>query len=391
MTNPAKPAMKPARPYFSSGPCAKRPGWSLQNLNDAAIGRSHRSKIGKAKLKSAIERTRDLLGIPADYRIGIVPASDTGAVEMALWSLLGARGIDVLTWESFGQGWVTDITKQLKLEDVRVLKADYGRLPKLSEVDFARDVVFTWNGTTSGVRVPNGDWIRDDREGLTICDATSAVFAQDLPWAKLDVVTYSWQKVMGGEAAHGMLVLSPRAVERLESYVPSWPLPKIFRLTKGGKLIEGIFTGATINTPSMLCVEDYLDALSWAEDIGGSQGLMGRADGNLAVLADWVAATSWVEFLAETEESRSNTSVCLNVVDPRITSLTADDQAAFAKKLSSKLESEDVAYDIGGYRDAPPGLRIWAGATIDQADLEALLPWLDWAFATCVAELAEAA
>ncbi len=391
MTILVKPAMKPARPYFSSGPCAKRPGWSLQNLNDAAIGRSHRSKIGKAKLAAAIERTRDLLGIPVDHRIGIVPASDTGAVEMALWSLLGARGIDVLTWESFGQGWVTDITKQLKLDDVRVLKADYGQIPNLNDVDPARDVVFTWNGTTSGVRVPDGKWIRDDREGLTICDATSAVFAQDLPWGKLDVVTYSWQKVMGGEAAHGMLVLSPRAIERLESYTPPWPLPKIFRLTKGGKLIDGIFTGATINTPSMLCVEDYLDALSWAEEIGGAQALMGRADTNLAIIADWIAKTPWVEFLAETEATRSNTSVCLKVVDPRITSLSGDDQAAFAKKLSSKLEAEDVAYDIGGYRDAPPGLRIWAGATIDAADLEALLPWLDWAFAVSSAELAEAA
>ncbi len=391
MTTIDRPLAKPECPYFSSGPCTKHPGWSLKNLNDAAIGRSHRSKIGKTKLASAIERTRVLLGVPADYRIGIVPASDTGAVEMALWSLLGARGVDVLAWESFGQGWVTDITKQLKLEDVRILKANYGKLPDLGTVDPARDIIFTWNGTTSGVRVPNGDWIKDDRQGLTICDATSAVFAQALPWGKLDVVTYSWQKVIGGEAAHGMLILGPRAVERLETYTPPWPLPKIFRLTKGGKLIEGIFSGATINTPSMLCVEDYLDALAWAEGSGGLDALFSRANTNLEVIADWVERTLWIEFLAECKLTRSNTSVCLKIVDPRITSLSNEAQAAFVKSLSSKLEAEDVAYDIGAYRDAPPGLRIWTGATVEAANVKALLPWLDWAFSVCSSELAEAA
>ena len=388
MTDLAKPDLRPARPTFSSGPCAKRPGWSLQNLNDAALGRSHRAKIGKAKLAQAIEQTRTILGIPADYRIGIVPASDTGAVEMALWSLLGARGVDMLAWESFGSGWVTDVSKQLKLDDVRILKADYGQIPDLGQVDFTRDVVFTWNGTTSGVRVPNGDWIPRDREGLTICDATSAVFAQDLDWSKLDVVTYSWQKVLGGEAAHGMLILSPRAVARLESYTPPWPLPKIFRLTKAGKLIEGIFTGATINTPSMLCVEDYLDALNWVESIGGLSAMIDRANANLKTLADWVARTDWVDFLAEDEAIRSNTSVCLKIVDPRIGALSAEDQGAAAKKLASLLDAEDVAYDIGAYRDAPSGLRIWAGATVENSDLEALTPWLDWAFEQVVNEFA---
>ena len=386
MTDLAKPDLRPARPTFSSGPCAKRPGWSLQKLQDAALGRSHRAKIGKAKLGEAIDRTRQILGIPDDYRIGIVPASDTGAVEMALWSLLGARGVDMLAWESFGSGWVSDVTKQLKLDNARILEADYGKLPNLAEVDFNNDVVFTWNGTTSGVRVPNADWIPADRAGLTICDATSAVFAQDLDWAKLDVVTYSWQKVLGGEAAHGMLILSPRAVERLESYTPPWPLPKIFRMTKGGKLIEGIFTGATINTPSMLCVEDYLDALKWAEEIGGLGAMMARADANLATLAHWVEATDWVGFLAEDASIRSNTSVCLKIVDPAVLALSDEDQAALAKKIASLLDAEGVAYDIGAYRDAPSGLRIWAGATIENADLEALLPWLDWAFATASAE-----
>ena len=386
MNDLAKPDMRPARPTFSSGPCAKRPGWSLQSLDDAALGRSHRAKIGKAKLGEAIDRTRQVLGIPDDYRIGIVAASDTGAVEMALWSLLGARGVDMLAWESFGAGWVTDVSKQLKLDNVRTLTADYGKLPDLAEVNFDNDVVFTWNGTTSGVKVPNADWIPTDRAGLTICDATSAVFAQDLDWAKLDVTTYSWQKVLGGEAAHGMLILSPRAVERLESYTPPWPLPKIFRLTKGGKLIEGVFRGETINTPSMLCVEDYLDALKWAEEIGGLNAMIARADANLATLANWVEATDWVGFLAEDSALRSNTSVCLKIVDPAVTALSDEDQAALAKKIASLLDAEGVAFDIGAYRDAPSGLRIWAGATIDNADLEALLPWLDWAFATASSE-----
>ena len=381
MTDMTKPAQQPNNPLFSSGPCSKRPGWSLDGLADAPLGRSHRAKIGKAKLQEAIDLTREVLNVPADYRIGIVPASDTGAVEMALWSLLGARGADILVWESFGAGWATDVTKQLKLDDVRVLKADYGTLPDLSAVDFSRDVVFTWNGTTSGVCVPNGDWIAADREGLTICDATSAAFAQDLAWDKLDVVTYSWQKVLGGEAAHGMLILSPRAVERLESYTPAWPLPKIFRLTKGGKLIEGIFKGETINTPSMLCVEDYLDALKWAKDLGGLSGLIARADKNLAVLEAWVAKTPWVDFLAKDAAIRSNTSVCLTIVDEAVQALDADAQAKFAKALVARLDAEGAAFDIGAYRDAPSGLRIWAGATIEAADLDVLTAWLDWAFA----------
>lgn len=386
MTN-TRPAARPANPHFSSGPCAKRPGWTIQNLQDAALGRSHRAKIGKAKLKEAIDRTRAVLGVPEDYRIGIVPASDTGAVEMAMWSLLGARGVDILSWESFGAGWVSDAKKQLKLEDIRVFEADYGKLPDLSKVDCNRDVVFTWNGTTSGVRVPNGEWIAADREGLTICDATSAAFAQDLPWAKLDVTTFSWQKVMGGEAAHGMLILSPRAVERLESYTPAWPMPKIFRLTKGGKLIEGIFKGETINTPSMLAVEDYLDALKWAESIGGLSSLQGRANANLAMLSDWVERTGWVDFLCEEVDNRSNTSVCLKITDPKVAALDADGQAAFAKKLVTLLDDEGIAYDIGSYRDAPAGLRIWAGATVEVSDMQALLPWLDWAFGEALASL----
>ncbi|ADH90279.1 phosphoserine aminotransferase [Ancylobacter novellus DSM 506] len=391
MTNSALPAAKPANPNFSSGPCAKRPGWTLDGLRDAPLGRSHRAKVGKAKLKLAIDLTREILEIPADYRIGIVPASDTGAVEMALWSLLGARPVDLLAWESFGEGWVTDVVKQLKLKDARVLKAGYGELPNLAEVNFDHDVVFTWNGTTSGVRVPNGDWIAADRTGLTICDATSAAFAQDLDWAKLDVVTYSWQKVLGGEAAHGMLILSPRAVERLESYVPAWPMPKIFRMTKGGKLIEGIFEGETINTPSMLCVEDYLDALNWAKQVGGLKGLRARSDANFKVLADYVAKTPWIDFLAKDAAARSNTSVCLVVADPEVKALAPDAQAAFAKALSSSLEKAGVAYDIGAYRDAPAGLRIWAGATVEASDLEALLPWLDWAFTEAKAGLKKAA
>lgn len=387
----AKPDVRPANPNFSSGPCSKRPGWSLDGLSDAPLGRSHRAKPGKAKLAEAIELTRKVLRVPEDYRIGIVPASDTGAVEMALWSMLGARGVDMLAWESFGAGWVTDVVKQLKLDNARILQAPYGELPDLADVNFSNDVVFTWNGTTSGVRVPNGDWIPADREGLTICDATSAAFAQDLSFDKLDVVTFSWQKVLGGEAAHGVLILSPRAVERLETYTPAWPLPKIFRLTKGGKLIEGIFRGETINTPSMLCVEDYLDALKWSDDIGGLDGLRARADANLAVLADWVAQTGWVDFLASDPATRSNTSVCLKVVDVEIQSLAAEQQAAFAKAIVGALDAEGVAYDIGAYRDAPSGLRIWAGATVETSDLKALTTWLDWAFAAEKSKLAQAA
>lgn len=380
MLETAKPDVRPANPRFSSGPCSKRPGWSPQALSDAALGRSHRAKVGKAKLKQAIDKTRDILGVPEDYRIGIVPASDTGAVEMALWSLLGARGVHMLAWESFGSGWVTDVVKQLKLDDVERLEADYGLLPDLSMVDFDRDVVFTWNGTTSGVRVPDGDFIPADRKGLTICDATSAAFAQDLPFDKLDVVTFSWQKVLGGEGGHGMLILSPRAVERLESYTPPWPLPKIFRLTKGGKLIEGIFEGATINTPSMLCVEDYLDALQWAESCGGRDGLIKRADDNAAVIADFVDRTAWIDHLAVDPATRSNTSICLKITDPQISALPENEQAAFAKELVALLEKEGVALDIGAYRDAPAGLRIWTGGTVETSDLQALTSWLDWAF-----------
>lgn len=391
MTTIAKPAVRPANPNFSSGPCAKRPGWSLQALADAPLGRSHRAKIGKNKLKEAIDLTREILGVPADYRIGIVPASDTGAVEMALWSLLGERGVDMVAWESFGSGWVTDVIKQLKLEDTRSFVAPYGELVDFAEVDFDRDVVFTWNGTTSGVRVPNADFIPANREGLTICDATSAAFAQHLDFAKLDVVTFSWQKVLGGEGAHGILILSPRAVARLESYKPAWPLPKIFRLTSGGKLIEGIFVGETINTPSMLCVEDYLDALSWARSVGGLDGLVGRADANFAVLDAFIEKTPWIANLAQKPETRSNTSVCVTIVDPEVTALSADQQAAFAKGIVSALEKEGVAFDIGAYRDAPSGLRIWAGATVEASDLEALTAWLDWAFAAQKAALKAAA
>ena len=386
-----KPGVRPAVPHFSSGPCAKRPGWALQNLTDAVLGRSHRSKIGKGKLKRAIDLTREILGVPADYRIGIVPASDTGAVEMAMWSLLGARPVTMMAWESFGEGWVTDVAKQLKLKDVTVLKAGYGELPDLAKVDFATDVVFTWNGTTSGVRVPNGDWIPADRAGLTICDATSACFAQNLDFAKLDVVTFSWQKVLGGEGAHGMLILSPRAAARLTSYTPPWPLPKIFRLTNNGKLIEGVFEGETINTPSMLCVEDYLDTLGWAKSLGGLRGLMARCDANAKVIADWVARTPWVDFLAANPAIRSNTSVCLKVVDPAVLKLSPEAQAAFVKNLGAALEKENVAYDIDAYRDAPPGLRIWCGATVEARDVEALTLWLDWAFARAKEALVKAA
>jgi phosphoserine aminotransferase len=358
---------------------------------DAALGRSHRAKIGKTKLKLAIDLTREVLDVPADYRIGITAGSDTGAVEMALWSMLGAKPVDVVAWESFGEGWVTDIVKQLKLDNARTLKAPYGELPDLTRINFDHDVVFTWNGTTSGVRVPDAKWIPAERKGLTICDATSAAFAQDLDWAKLDVVTFSWQKALGGEAGHGMIILSPRAVERLLTYKPAWPLPKLFRMTSGGKLIEGIFEGETINTPSMLCVEDYLDALAWAKSIGGLKGLFARADANAKAIADWVAKTPWVDFLASVPATRSNTSVCLKVVDPQVAALAADAQAAFAKALASVLEKEKVAFDIGGYRDAPPGLRIWCGATVETGDIQALTHWLDWAFAQEKAKLAKAA
>ncbi len=382
----AKPAARPARPYFSSGPCAKRPGWSPENLSTAPLGRSHRSNIGKARLKDAIDRTRALLGVPDDYRIGIVPASDTGAVEMAMWSMLGERPVDMLAWESFGAGWITDAVKQLKL-DARIYEAPYGEIADLGAVDPAHDVVFTWNGTTSGVRAPNADWISAKREGVVICDATSAVFAQALEWPKLDVVTYSWQKVLGGEGGHGVLILSPRAVKRLESYAPPWPLPKLFRLTKGGKLIEGIFEGATINTPSMLCVEDYLDALKWAAGLGGLAALHARADKNAAMLAEWVAQTPWIDFLCTDPGLRSNTSVCLKIIDPDIAARDEADQRAFVKAMEKRLATEEAAYDIGGYRDAPPGLRIWCGATVERDDIEALCPWLDWAFAEAKASL----
>jgi phosphoserine aminotransferase len=376
----SKPKVKPARPEFSSGPCAKRPGWSLDALGGALLGRSHRAKASKARLLEVIERSKALLGIPDDYRLGIVPASDTGAIEMALWSMLGARGVDVLAWESFGQGWLTDIQKQLKIEDTRELTADYGALPDLGAVDFARDVVFTWNGTTSGVRVPNGSWIADDREGLVFCDATSAVFAMDVPFEKLDVVTWSWQKVLGGEAAHGMLALSPRAVEHLERFTPDRPLPKIFRLTKGGKLIEGIFEGATINTPSMLCVEDALDALRWAEREGGRPGLIARSEANLAAVGRWVDKTDWVDFLAADPATRSCTSICLQIADPAFQALAEAEQAALEKRIVAQLEAEGAAFDIGSYKDAPPGLRLWGGATVETQDLKALFPWLDWAW-----------
>lgn len=376
----SQPSQRPQRPYFSSGPCSKRPGWNLEALNNALVGRSHRSGPGKARLKEVIDRTKAILGIPEDYLCGIVPASDTGAVEIAMWSLLGARGTEMVAWESFGSGWVTDVQKQLKLPDCNITKAEYGHLPDLSKLDCDRDIVFTWNGTTSGVKVPNGDWIADNRQGLTIADATSAAFAMDIPWPKLDVVTWSWQKVMGGEAAHGMLVLSPRAVERLESYAPAWPLPKIFQLTKKGKLNAAIFTGATINTPSMLCVEDALDGLKWAESLGGVSALIARSQANLTAITNWVDRTDWVDFLAVDPATRSNTSICLKIVDPWYTALAAEDQAKGAKQLATLLDKEEVAYDIGSYRDAPPGLRIWGGATVDTADLEALTPWLDWAY-----------
>lgn len=377
----AKPSVKPANPNFSSGPCAKRPGWSLSALEGALVGRSHRSKQGRARLKETIDLSREVIGLPDDYLLGIVPASDTGAVEMVLWSMIGPRGVDVFAWESFGQGWVTDLKKQLKVEDLRVFEADYGRLPDLAQADFSRDVVFTWNGTTSGVRVPDGEWIAGERKGLTICDATSAVFAMPVPWDKLDVVTWSWQKVLGGEGQHGMLALSPRAVERLQTYQPPRPLPKIFRMTKGGKLIEGIFAGDTINTPSMLAVEDALDGLRWAQSVGGLDGLLARSQANLDAMAAWVEQTPWVDFLAEEAAHRSCTSMCLRMVDPWFQELSAEEQAKACKRIAAMLEAEGVAYDIAPYRDAPPGLRLWGGATVETSDLKAVFPWLEWAYA----------
>jgi phosphoserine aminotransferase len=391
MTTTTKPARRPVTPNFSSGPCAKRPGWSLQNLDKAFLGRSHRAKEGKARLKLAIDKTKALLGLPARYVCGIVPASDTGAFEMAMWSMLGQRGVDTLAWESFGEGWVTDVTRQLKPADLRVLRGDYGRLPDLGQVDFSRDVLFTWNGTTSGVRVPNGDWIAADRTGLTFADATSAVFAQPIPWDKVDVATFSWQKALGGEAAHGMLVLSPRAIERLETYTPPWPLPKVFRLVKGGKLMAPVFDGETLNTPSMLCVEDWLDALAWAESIGGLAALQARADANAKVLYDWADQAPWLESLPADPATRSNTSVCLKIVDPSVARLPIDAQRAFVKQLEALLDKEGAARDVAGHRDAPPHLRIWCGCTVETSDLAALTPWLDWAFAECRAQLAKAA
>ncbi|MGB3691197.1 MAG: phosphoserine transaminase [Spirulinaceae cyanobacterium] len=377
---PEKPTTYPQNPCFSSGPCAKRPGWSLDALKDATVGRSHRSALGKNKLAEAIKLSKEILQLPQDYKLGIVPASDTGAFEMAMWTMLGERGVDVVAWESFGKGWVTDIVKQLNLEDVNTFTADYGEIPHLSEVNTDRDVVFTWNGTTSGVKVPHSDWIKDNRQGLTICDATSAVFAMEIPWHKIDVLTYSWQKVMGGEAAHGVIILSPRAVARLESYTPKWPLPKIFRLTKGGKLIEGIFQGSTINTPSMLCVEDALDGLKWAKSLGSLPALIKRSQQNLQIFEDWVAKTDWIDFLVTDPSLRSNTSICFRIVDEGYKSLSPTQQAAKAKELVSLLAKEGVAYDLGSYRDAPPGLRIWGGATVENEDIKTLTHWLDWGF-----------
>ena len=385
------PGLRPVNPQFSSGPCAKRPGWTPDALKNAPLGRSHRAKAGKARLKRAIDLTRDILQVPAGYRIGIVPASDTGAYEMAMWTMLGQRPVDCVAWESFGEGWVNDAVKQLKLKDARIMLAPYGDLPDLAAVNPAHDVLFTWNGTTSGVRVPNADWISADRTGLTFCDATSAAFAQDLDWPKLDIVTYSWQKVLGGEAAHGMLILSPRAVERLETYTPAWPLPKIFRLTSGGKLIEGIFAGETINTPSMLCVEDYIDALEWAQSVGSLQGLIARCDANAKAVADFVAKKPFLGFLAKDPATRSNTSVCLTFIDPAITALTPEAQAAFAKDVAALLEKEGAGLDLGSYRDAPPGLRIWCGATVEASDVAALMPWIEWAYETVKSGLVKTA
>lgn len=374
------PQLRPQNPLFSAGPCTKYPGWSLDSLANACLGRSHRSAEGKAKLKAAIDKTKEILRLPEDYRVAIVPASDTGAVEMALWSLLGPRGVYVLAWEAFGADWITDIVDQLKLDDVTPRLAPYGELPSLDDIDFTKDVVFTWNGTTSGLRVPNADWIPEDRDGLSICDATSAIFAHEMDWTKLDVVTYSWQKVLGGEAAHGMLILSPRAVERLESYSPPWPVPKIFRMTKKGKLNEGLFKGATLNTPSLLCVEDYLAALQWVENIGGLDEMISRAERNAETIRSWVRRTDWIDMLGGSSETFSNTSLCIKIVDERIASLSDEDQRTFIKKMLTLLEDEGIAYDINGYRDAPPSLRIWCGGTVETSDIDALLPWLDWAF-----------
>ena len=391
MTTPPKPAKRPENPRFSSGPCAKHKGWSLEALKGALLGRNHRQKETKARIEAALHKTHALLKLPDGYRVALVPASDTGAVEMALWSLLGPRGVDVLAWEAFSSDWVTDIVEQLKIADIRALTAPYGELPDLSQVDFSRDVVFAWNGTTSGVRVPNADWIAGDREGLTICDATSAVFAQDIDWRKLDVATYSWQKVLGGEAQHGMLILSPRAIERLESYTPPWPLPKLFRMTNKGKVMDDLFEGQTINTPSMLCLEDYMDALAFVETIGGLKGAMARADANAKAIADWVAKTPWVDFVAVDPATRSNTSVCLKVVDPEIAALSPELREDLPRRMTARLEQEGVAYDIAAYRAAPPGLRVWTGSTVETSDVEALMPWLDWAFACEKQALAKAA
>ena len=387
----AKPAWRPANPRFSSGPCTKRPGWSLDALKGALLGRNHRQPDTKARIEFALQKTRDILQLPAFYRVALVPASDTGAVEMALWSLLGERGVDVLAWDAFSQDWVTDIKEQLKLGDVRAFVSPYGELPDLSQVDCNRDVVFAWNGTTSGVRVPNGDWIAADRQGLTICDATSALFAQEIDWEKLDATTFSWQKVLGGEAQHGMLILSPRAIARLESYTPPWPLPKLFRMTKGGKVMQELFEGSTINTPSMLCVQDYLDALSWVESVGGVAGTIARSNANAAVIAEWVAKTPWVDFVARAAETRSNTSVCLKIVDPDILGLPPETQAEVPKRIAALLDTKNVAKDIASYRHAPPGLRIWTGATVETSDVEALMPWLDWAFAEVKRNIAKSA
>ena len=387
----AKPARRPANPRFSSGPCTKRPGWSLDALKGALLGRNHRQPDTKARIEFALQKTRDILQLPAFYRVALVPASDTGAVEMALWSLLGERGVDVLAWDAFSQDWVTDIKEQLKLGDVRAFVSPYGELPDLSQVDCNRDVVFAWNGTTSGVRVPNGDWIAADRQGLTICDATSALFAQEIDWEKLDATTFSWQKVLGGEAQHGMLILSPRAIARLESYTPPWPLPKLFRMTKGGKVMQELFEGSTINTPSMLCVQDYLDALSWVESVGGVAGTIARSNANAAVIAEWVAKTPWVDFVARAAETRSNTSVCLKIVDPDILGLPPETQAEVPKRIAALLDTKNVAKDIASYRHAPPGLRIWTGATVETSDVEALMPWLDWAFAEVKRNIAKSA
>ena len=391
MTLIPKPALRPNNPRFSSGPCTKHPGWSMDRLKGALVGRYHRAPEAKARLELALKRTRELLKLPADYVVAIVPASDTGAVEMALWSLLGARGVDVLAWEAFSQDWATDIVEQLKLKDVRALLVPYGELPDLSQVDCDRDVVFAWNGTTSGVRVPNADWIAADRKGLTICDATSAVFAQEIDWSKLDAATFSWQKVLGGEAQHGMLILSPRAVERLESYRPSWPLPKLFRMTRGGKLNRELFEGSTINTPSMLCVQDYLDALDWVESVGGVEGTIARSNANASVIAAWVARTAWVDFLARVPETRSNASICLEIVDPEVAALPPEMRDGFPRRIAALLDVENVAKDIASHRAGPPGLRIWTGATVEKSDLEALMPWLDWAFAEVKQALPKAA